>query len=520
MTERAPSAAWLDKLKAYSVAHAHDQRLVFQATLLLLHQGHIGQADAMAYLRRVLKTASFYDFYGFVVALAVVSRGAPIPQAAVSTNTDVRLSYPILADWINACLGRRQPSIPPLDKLHPVLTNRIALLALVGIILDDAERHLFAIRALEEARFVALIRTRLNHTYQKTSPRWYFSDNFLKRIGHCVVSAAMLELRRRGRLPDQELQFLSSTPHNPHLYAQFAGHVIDRLPADALHVEIMSGHKRFVMADGSEASMTDILSEAARIWHEAGCSVIDPVSAVADRGRDLLAEHGIAEDAPVVTLHVREAGYRPEAVRSTQLRDGTIDDYDPAIDDLIARGYHVVRLGDPSMARARPRKGLFDYPFTPAKSDWMDIYLASRCRFHIGTASGMSYVPLLFGRPILFTNWVTLSHLICATNVVTLPKVLRDHRGVAVPFADYCNRHGRIYEWPEAALHGLAFENSDPADILESVRFVADHLDAGSGRLVFDGNPFAGIQERVAASDLGTRPQIAPAFLRRAGIVA
>src|SRR3546814_3430723 len=92
-----------------------------------------------------------------------------------------------------------------------------------------------------------------------------------------------------------------------------------------------------------------------------------------------------------------------------RLRDARIADYRPAIEYLTASGGYVVRLGDRSMTRAEPQAGLVDYPFTEAKSDWMDIYLAARCRFHDGTSSGMSFVPLLFGRPALLTNWIPLA---------------------------------------------------------------------------------------------------------------
>ena len=118
----------------------------------------------------------------------------------------------------------------------------------------------------------------------------------------------------------------------------------------------------------------------------------------------MLASLGVPPDMPVVTLHVRESGYNPAFATSMQFRDAGIADYRLAVEALKARGIWVVRLGDPSMRPAPPGDGLLDYPFTDAKSDWMDAYLAARCRFHIGTSSGMSFVPLMYGRPVLFTN--------------------------------------------------------------------------------------------------------------------
>src|SRR3546814_19441348 len=100
---------------------------------------------------------------------------------------------------------------------------------------------------------------------------------------------------------------------------------------------------------------------------------------------------------------------------------------------LTASGGYGGRLGDRSMTRAEPQAGLVDYPFTEAKSDWLDIYLAARCRFHVVTSSGMSFVPLLFGRPATLANWITLAHAVCAPCVVTLPKLLLVRGGMGVP---------------------------------------------------------------------------------------
>src|SRR3546814_20789194 len=110
----------------------------------------------------------------------------------------------------------------------------------------------------------------------------------------------------------------------------------------------------------------------------------------------------------------------------------------------------------------------------------MDFYLASRCRFHIGTSSGMSFVPLLFGRPVLLTNWITLAHMVCAPNVLTLPKVLSDRDGRVVPVAEHCARHGHVFEPSDLALHGLTAHANTPAELLDAVEL--DRKSVGEGK--------------------------------------
>ena len=44
--------------------------------------------------------------------------------------------------------------------------------------------------------------------------------------------------------------------------------------------------------------------------------------------------------------------------------------------------------------------------FTEHKSEFFDIFLASTCRFCIGTSSGYWSVPTFFGKPVLLTNYL------------------------------------------------------------------------------------------------------------------
>jgi putative glycosyltransferase (TIGR04372 family) len=162
------------------------------------------------------------------------------------------------------------------------------------------------------------------------------------------------------------------------------------------------------------------------------------------------------------------------------------------------------------MEAAPAIEGLIDYPSSAAKSDWMDVYLAGRCAFHIGTSSGMSFVPLLFGRPVLFTNFPTLAHIVCAPSTVTLPKILRRSDGGTVPFERFCRDHADILEVSDAVLHGLEFVDNTPEDIAQAAAMMVEHLDAGTGRVSFPDALFS-----RARAALPSGPQIPDWFLQR-----
>ena len=113
------------------------------------------------------------------------------------------------------------------------------------------------------------------------------------------------------------------------------------------------------------------------------------------------AAMGLPEDAWFVCLHVREGGFKGDWLA---WRNAHIENYIPAIEDITRRGGWVVRLGDSTMTRLPEMERVIDYPFTPFKSQLMDIYLISECRLFIGMMSGPYPIALLFNRPMITTN--------------------------------------------------------------------------------------------------------------------
>ncbi len=114
-------------------------------------------------------------------------------------------------------------------------------------------------------------------------------------------------------------------------------------------------------------------------------------------------EMGIPLDDWFVCLHVREAGFRNEP-RYNLLRNASILNYIEGIKLITQRGGWVVRLGDKSMTPLPPMERVFDYALSPLKSQFMDLYLISECRFFIGTNSGPQDVARLFQKRELLLN--------------------------------------------------------------------------------------------------------------------
>jgi putative glycosyltransferase (TIGR04372 family) len=115
---------------------------------------------------------------------------------------------------------------------------------------------------------------------------------------------------------------------------------------------------------------------------------------------------GLADEAPIVTLHVRESGFK-QAGRGEApvdaIRNASIASYVPAIEWLHRRGFTVVRVGDPFMTPFACQ-GLIDLARSPLRDDALELHLMARSRFFIGGDSGPICAALVTGTPALAVN--------------------------------------------------------------------------------------------------------------------
>jgi putative glycosyltransferase (TIGR04372 family) len=427
---------------------------------------------------------------------------------AADADRGERALFPPIAKWLHTTFVERKPAMPPVQDVQGM--------AFVTRVLEGLEGHLTFLRAFGPAAEVGEIRGQVEDAWSRAASRWVLSSTFASNIGHMIYAATLIQLARDGRIDGGEISILRGHTRNPFLHGMFDPYLIDDMPADVPYAEWISTRKRHATTDGGRIVMIDAVSEAATVWGAGGRPFFALDPEITARGDAALAAMGVPADRPIVTLHVREAGYNNRAsLGQMRFRDADIASYGAAVAWLGDAGFHVVRLGDPSMAPAPDWPHFTDYPFSDGKADWLDICLAARCAFHIGTSSGMSFIPLLFGRPVVFTNWPTAAHMICAPSVINLPKVLVDDTGATVPFADFCGDHREILEASEAELFGLSFRDNTPEEVLEAVQLMAGHLPADGSTPVLPDAPFEPVWRISTAAPLGTRPRIPPGFFER-----
>lgn len=147
--------------------------------------------------------------------------------------------------------------------------------------------------------------------------------------------------------------------------------------------------------------------------------------------------HGIDPAAPLVCIHAREEGYKrgneihdtkPHLHRDDTVRNVRIESYMPAVDELVRRGYTVVRLGDATMMPVS-HPGVVDLATSPSRTNLLEVYCLLRSRLLIASESGLVGVMYVTNTPSLLVNVTTpiASYPIRAPGLF-LPKTVVDRR--------------------------------------------------------------------------------------------
>ena len=152
-----------------------------------------------------------------------------------------------------------------------------------------------------------------------------------------------------------------------------------------------------------------------------------------ERGEQSLIQLGISSGAKFICLMARDAGYLKKHLPDNDwsyhgFRNVDVMSYKKAALYLAEKGYYVVRMGkhvEKEFSVQHPR--VIDYAMSSMRSDFMDIYLLSKCYFFITTSTGIDCVPQIFRRPGVFTNIVLPGELLTwYPNRLFIPKRIKD----------------------------------------------------------------------------------------------
>lgn len=127
-------------------------------------------------------------------------------------------------------------------------------------------------------------------------------------------------------------------------------------------------------------------------------------------GESILKKNfGIKPGQKFVCLNVRDGNYKRTLFKDKQLnfsknnfRDWDINIFKKSLSFLSKKNIYVLRMGVYPKAKIKfSNKKIIDYANSKLRSDFMDVYLASKCFFCISTGSGFDELCTVFNKPVL-----------------------------------------------------------------------------------------------------------------------
>ena len=105
-------------------------------------------------------------------------------------------------------------------------------------------------------------------------------------------------------------------------------------------------------------------------------------------------------------------------------RNSNIYSYLPAMEKMTQKNFFCLRTGfvvENKLVNSNPK--IIDYANSEDRSDLLDVFLGSKCRFYLLSGSGISLIPETFNRPIVYVNHCNINELQAfAHNSLFIPK--------------------------------------------------------------------------------------------------
>lgn len=118
-----------------------------------------------------------------------------------------------------------------------------------------------------------------------------------------------------------------------------------------------------------------------------------------DEGRSALRRWGMRTGGWFVCVKSRDIASTAEDAVLFRPRSANINAFRLAMEEIVAQGGFVVRIGDPSMQPLPKMPGVYDFAHSEERTPHLYAYLAAECRFYLGAEASFASVARVFGRP-------------------------------------------------------------------------------------------------------------------------
>jgi putative glycosyltransferase (TIGR04372 family) len=200
-----------------------------------------------------------------------------------------------------------------------------------------------------------------------------------------------------------------------------------------------------------------------------------------ERGKYLLNKMGIKANDWFVCFHARDNSYLNETTSRNNYRNCDIDTFMKAAEYIVSVGGFAIRMGA-KVEKPLPKnrsKRIIDYA-VEFRSDFMDIYLSTHCKFFLGSATGLFNVPSIFDVPVVCANHGPFEYTPFRRGDLHIPKLYFDrHKGVLLSFQDILDSGlGRsMINTGDNREDGIVLVDNTAEEIYEVVREMNQRLD-------------------------------------------
>ncbi len=212
---------------------------------------------------------------------------------------------------------------------------------------------------------------------------------------------------------------------------------------------------------------------------------------------------GITEQSRLVTLHVREGGFKTSIGQSERgkddIRNCRIETYYDAIDYLVSLGRTVVRIGDPTMTPI-DRPGVVDLATSPLRDEWVELWCMMRSEFFIASQSGPYSMAIMTNTPVLMVNVVNplAAYPHRRNDLYVLKHVLDRKTGRALPLSELLMDEESLHRTGD--LDRYAFADNSSVELVDAVREMIECLHSWPPATAFQ-DEYARSIRRIQVSD-------------------
>lgn len=310
----------------------------------------------------------------------------------------------------------------------------------------------------------------------------FYSHEFGSNIGHLAILAIHQEAMKHQFLPERDLELpidSGSAFSNfwiPLLFPSLRCRLFMHLPNWTELPSMWSVVERFPLFRQSNGfinqfSLTEKVYSSKKVNKSNRLIKLPP--SYLERARDKMKFLGLPFGIPFIALHVRSG--KEIGVRRSQ----SPDNFERTVDELVKKGYFVIRIGNQNMEPMRPRLGFIDLSQLPSL-DWLHPYVLHEAFMFIGTNSGPTWMSQVFGTPTLMTNATSLARSVLSgcDNTLYIPKKV-EINGIKVPLRDLLSNTEGYSELDNERLvsHSIVYFQNTEVEILHAALELLDSIE-------------------------------------------